>query len=218
MVAEVLARSDGRVETINLCFPCHVIWFDPGESAQLAARAVLSLFQAIHAQRDTAQRPLPERMPCPHCSQPLLLTHDLVKSGRLTYYRCACDHGRLTSFFQFLREKQFVRDLTPAELTRVRAEISEVHCSSCGAPVDLQRDASCSYCGAAISVLDADAVEKALRMWTEAQAKRVPPPQSAVPLPVFGDPAPAPDRSPSAGDLVELVQLGVRAIGKMLEH
>ncbi len=216
MRAEVFERSDGREETINICFPCHVIWFDRGESAQLAPRAVMSLFQAIHAQGDTARRTRPEHLACPHCGGPLALTHDLVKTGRLTYYRCTHDHGRLTSFFQFLREKQFVRDLNPAELTRVRAAIRELHCSSCGGPIDLERDASCPYCGAAISVLDADAVDKALRMWTEAQAKRASPP--AVPSGAGGDLALEPSTSPPAGDLVELVQLGVGAIGRLLNH
>jgi hypothetical protein len=39
-----------------------------------------------------------------------------AKAGRFSYWRCPDEHGRLTPFFQFLREKQFVRSLTPAEL------------------------------------------------------------------------------------------------------
>jgi len=216
--AEALERSDGRAETINLCFPCHVIWFDQGESGPLAPRAVMKLFQAIHAHHDTARHPLPERLRCPRCTELLELTHDLVKTGRFTYYRCLHGHGRLTSFFQFLREKQFVRDLTPAELTRVRAEIRELHCSSCGAPIDLQRDASCRYCGAAISVLDADAVGKAVRMWAEAQAKQTSPPQSPIQPRPFEGLVPAQDAALATSDLVELVSLGVSAIGSLLNR
>jgi len=217
MTAEALERSDGRAETINLCFPCRVIWFDQGESGPLAPQAVMKLFQAIHTHRGTGQRPLPQRLRCPRCTVPLELTHDLVKTGRLTYYRCLHGHGRLSSFFQFLREKQFVRDLSPAELTRVRAEIREVRCSSCGGPIDLQRDASCPYCGAAISVLDRDAVDKAVRMWTDAQAKRASAPQSAIQVPVSHDVTFAQDTSLATIDLPELVSLGLSAIGTLLD-
>lgn len=218
MTAEVLARSDGRAETVNLCFPCHVIWFDEDESGPLAPDAVMGLFKAIHAHQETTGRPLPQRLLCPRCNGLLRLTHDLVKTGRLTYYRCPDCHGRLTAFFQFLREKQFVRDLTPAELTRVRAEVHQLHCSSCGAPIDLQHDASCPYCGAAIAVLDADAVEKATRMWAEAQARQLAAPRATLPPPVLDDPTPVHDPSAAHADLIELVSLGLNAIGRLLRN
>ena len=66
-----------------------------------------------------------------------MLTHDICKSGPLSYYRCPQDNGRLTPFFQFLREKQFLRVLTAAELASVR--VKQLQCSNCGAPIDLER-------------------------------------------------------------------------------
>ncbi len=175
MQSRSLARGMGGELQIDLCHPCHVIWFDLNESVQLAPGAVIDLFQEIHRHRDAARRPLAERPECPHCRSVLALTRDMAKSGRFTYYRCPADHGRLTPFFEFLREKQFVRSLTPAELARVRAELKTVRCSGCGAPIDLERETKCGFCRAPIAILDADAVERAVKMWSEAEARRARP-------------------------------------------
>ena len=134
----MLARNIGGELQIDVCHPCHAIWFDRNESLQLAPGAVIELFRDINRHRDDARRQLAEGSSCPHCHAALVLTHDVVKTGRFTYYRCPHDHGRLTPFSEFLREKQFVRSLTPAELARVRVELKTVRCSSCGAPIDLR--------------------------------------------------------------------------------
>jgi ribosomal protein L31 len=170
-----LARNTGGELQVDLCHPCHAIWFDRNESLQLAPGAVIELFRDIHRHRDDARRPLAERPQCPHCRSVLALTRDMGKSGRFTYYRCTHDHGRLTPFAEFLREKQFVRALTPAELARVRAELKTVRCSGCGAAVDLERGNACGFCRAPIAILDPDAVERALKMWSDAEARRVRP-------------------------------------------
>ncbi|MGE5791146.1 MAG: hypothetical protein ACM36B_00545 [Bacteroidota bacterium] len=172
MEPRALARHAGGDLQVDLCHPCHAIWFDRNESLQLAPGAVVALFQDIHRHRDDARRPLAERPQCPHCRSALALTRDLARTGRFSYYRCPQGHGRLTPFFEFLREKQFVRSLTPAELARVRAELKSVRCSGCGAPIDLQRESKCGFCRAPVAILDADAVEKAVRMWSEAEARR----------------------------------------------
>jgi len=172
MTKRALPNHDAGQVCLDLCYPCHAIWFDRNESVQLAPRAVIELFRDIHARQGEPRRALPERFGCPRCRAPLALTHDLTKAGRFSYWRCPDEHGRLTPFFQFLREKQFVRSLTPAELGRVRAELKIVRCSSCGAPIDLQRDTACGFCKAPLAILDADAVEKALREWSQAEKRR----------------------------------------------
>jgi len=165
---------------IDLCYPCHVIWFDQSESVALAPDGVIELFREIHRHEKAERRPLEARLGCPRCRTRLARTNDLSKSGAFTYYRCTAGHGRLTPFFQFLREKQFVRSLNPVEIARVRAEIRQVQCSSCGAPIDLERGASCTHCGSPLAVLDADAVEKAVRMYSTAAAKRAPDPDAVA--------------------------------------
>jgi hypothetical protein len=173
-------RHGSGAVAIDLCYPCHVIWFDQSESVQLAPDGVIELFREIHRHDKAERRPLDARLGCPRCRARLARTSDLSKSGPFTYYRCTAGHGRLTPFFQFLREKQFVRLLNPTEIAQVRAEIRQVQCSSCGAPVDLERGASCTHCGAPLAVLDADAVEKAVRMYSKVAAKRTPDPDSVA--------------------------------------
>ena len=151
----------GRGVDLDICYDCHGIWFDPFESAQLSPAAILQLFELIRKQ-DDPPRPLAVTCACPTCHQALALTHDFERTNRITYFRCVQGHGRFTTFMQFLREKNFVRTLNPAEINRLRAVVAQVKCSSCGAPVDLARDAECSYCHSPIAILDADAVSHAV--------------------------------------------------------
>jgi hypothetical protein len=160
-------KPSGRVE-LDLCLACHAIWFDQYESATLTPGSVLELFRVIHKQQGQALRPLGDVLKCPACQTGLALTHDFQRTNRISYYRCPAAHGRLTTFFQFLREKQFVRDLTRPEIEQLKACVKQVRCSSCGAPVDLGKDPQCGYCRAPISILDPDAVR---RMLAELDAK-----------------------------------------------
>lgn len=169
MQAEHFERTAGGELEIEICYACRAIWFDHMESAQLAPGGTIELFKKIHQHRDDGYHTLPARLPCPRCREPLKLTNDIVKTGRVSYYRCVSNHGRLTTFFHFLREKKFVRNLTPKELNTIKAKIAEVRCSGCGGPVDIQHDTACGYCRAPLSVLDAQAVEKALAELSDRQ-------------------------------------------------
>jgi DNA-directed RNA polymerase subunit RPC12/RpoP len=157
---------------LDLCFACHVMWLDERESIQLSPRGTMDLFQILHAHRDDPRHAIGNRLACSRCKRPLSLRNDIGKYGRLSYYACPAKHGRLTPFSEFLKEKQFVRELSQAEQNRVRAELKEVQCSSCGAPVDLMKAFRCEHCGSPIAVLDADAVEKTLRQLEQADEKR----------------------------------------------
>jgi DNA-directed RNA polymerase subunit RPC12/RpoP len=166
------ARASHGDLSLDLCFDCHAIWFDQYESAQLTPGAVIELFRLIHDHRDRPARPLGDRLACPHCSRALKLTFDMQRSNRITYHRCEQGHGRFSSFMQFLREKNFVRSLTGPEIVKLRERVAQVRCSGCGAPVDLSRDAACSYCRSPIAVLDADAVAKTVAELSSAEARR----------------------------------------------
>jgi hypothetical protein len=157
--------------TLDLCFSCQAIWFDQYESSSLTPGAVLELFRMIHEHRDEHPRPLADSMRCVSCRGRLQLTHDIQRTNRIAYYRCAEGHGRLTTFFQFLREKNFVRSLTGLEIDQLKVHIAQVRCSGCGAPINVERDAQCSYCHSPISILDADAVNRTLAELTE-QSRR----------------------------------------------
>ena len=173
-------KPSGKAE-LDLCFACHAIWFDQYESTSLTPGAVLELFQLIHEHHDQPPRPLGDSLRCPGCRASLALTHDVLRTSRITYYRCTASHGRLTTFFQFLREKQFVRDLTKPEIDQLRATVKQVRCSSCGAPVNLGRDAACGYCRAPISILDAEAVKKTIaELGAQERGRKLGDPQQVV--------------------------------------
>lgn len=162
MKRETFGRKPLGTLDLDLCFDCQAIWFDAFESPQLTPGAVLKLFREIDAQRSRTPRAPGPVLRCVTCRDRLALTHDIQRTNRIVYYRCPEGHGRFTTFLQFLREKDFVRSLTPVEVQRLSAAVGQVRCSSCGAPVDIARDAECPYCHAPISILDVDAVRRTL--------------------------------------------------------
>ena len=174
MLGQDLEAHTQCMVRVDLCFPCAGIWFDHLESVQLAPAAVLDLLKQINAHRDDPRHDTASRLGCPRCPEPLALSFDLSKAGRFSYFRCPGGDGRFTPFMQFLREKQFIRTLTPAELKQVRLDVRQVLCSQCGAPIDLEHDSQCRYCQSPVSLLDPDAVEKAVKMWSEAANRRRP--------------------------------------------
>ena len=162
MRKEAFERKLGGEMPIDLCPPCRLIWFDPFESLQLTSAGLLEMFKLIHAhERDPANQ-VRDLLDCPRCRSQLVLTHDLQRSTRFVYYRCQGNHGRLIAFHQFLREKNFVRTLSAPEVGRLKADVRQVRCSSCGAPINLATDTACTFCKAPIEVLDADAMQTAL--------------------------------------------------------
>jgi hypothetical protein len=173
-------RPDGQV-TLDLCFECHAIWFDEFESSQLTPGATIELFRLIHERGTPAARPVSDTAGCPVCHRRLALTHDIQRSNRFVYHRCPQRHGRFTTFFHFLREKQFIRSLTNVEIDKLKATVQQVRCSGCGAPVHVERDAACGYCHAPLAILDAGAVQRTLDELTERERSRpAPDPAGAI--------------------------------------
>jgi hypothetical protein len=163
-----LDTAHGGTVTLDLCFGCQGMWIDPKENLRLAPAAVARLFTLLHEQRNTGRNPLAAKMNCPRCSTGLTEGFDLVRSGRYITYRCNRHHGRFSSFSSFMIEKGFVRQLTRAEIDEIARKVAVIHCSSCGAPVDLRRDHACAHCRSALSLLDPKAVETALAGYAKA--------------------------------------------------
>ncbi len=161
----------GEVE-IDFCFGCQGLWFDPLENQKLAPEAIASMFRLMHGHRDAAHRPLAEALHCPQCRGRLSQGFDIVRSGRYITHRCASRHGRFSSFSSFMIEKGFVRQLTPAEVAEIARKVGTIHCSSCGAPVDLRKEDACSHCRSPLSLLDPQAVEKALQAYAHPPARQ----------------------------------------------
>ena len=163
-MAPLMLEAFGALRPIEItaCAPCNLFWFDKSESIRLTPKAVLDLFQYI-GKAGSARKALATALSCPLCATALALTQDLQRTTRFTYWRCRNDHGRLTTFHQFLREKNFIRAPSPVELARLRATVRQISCSQCGAPIDLATDSACKHCGAAVALIDPDGVTKALR-------------------------------------------------------
>lgn len=165
------ALYSGDVE-IDFCFGCHGLWFDQMENLKLSPEAVATVFKAMHQHRDEPRTPLNNRLACPTCRGGLVQGFDIVRSGRYITHRCAARHGRFSSFSSFMIEKGFVRQLTRPEIADIAKKVGAIHCSACGAPVDLRREDACSHCRTALSLLDPQAVEKALQTYAHAPARQ----------------------------------------------
>jgi hypothetical protein len=163
-MAPLMLEAFGSLRPIEIsaCASCNLFWFDKSESVRLTPRSVLEVFQFI-GRSGRAGNTLSTQFKCPVCSMALALTHDLQRTTRFTYWRCRNDHGQLITFHHFLREKNFIRSPSPAELAKLRATVRQIACSQCGAPVDLANAVACTHCAAPIALIDPDGVAKALR-------------------------------------------------------
>jgi uncharacterized protein YbaR (Trm112 family) len=160
MEVHMLDGHLGRSIEVDLCEPCQSLWFDGKENLQLTPGATLTLFRAIgeHVRKPEAQAA--ELVKCPKCKARLRRTQDMQRNTRFTYFRCPNDHGRLTTFFEFLKEKDFIRPLTPQQIAELRKNVQIVNCSNCGAPVDLAKGTACAHCRSPLSMLDMNQAER----------------------------------------------------------
>jgi Zn-finger nucleic acid-binding protein len=166
MAEQTLDSRAGQPLHIDCCFPCQAFWFDGRESLALTPGSTLTLFRVIGEHTSRPERSGLELSKCPRCRAHLRRIRDMQRATRFEYYSCPNGHGRLTTFFDFLKEKDFVRPLTPQQIVELRKNIQMVNCSNCGAPIDLAKASSCSHCGSPVSMLDmkqAEAVVEQLR-------------------------------------------------------
>jgi hypothetical protein len=159
MTALTLDGHLGTKVEIDLCATCQVIWFDYHESLRLSPGATLTLFRMIGERKQASPPALHDPLKCPRCDLRLLLTNDRQRNTPFRYRRCARDHGRLITFFDFLREKDFVRPLSAQQILDLRANVQSVNCSNCGAPVDLTHASECAHCRTPLSMLDLNQIE-----------------------------------------------------------
>ncbi len=164
-----------RPVEIDVCHDCNAIWFDQGESTQLSPDGTVALFQLINERggaSSSATSKFGEGLRCVTCGTGMRLTNDRVKNTRFAYQACPSGHGRLTTFYNFLAEKQFVRELTQAERAKLAVSVQQIKCSSCAAPVDIGKTDACQYCRAPVSVFDRDAAKKAIDHYLQARQQQ----------------------------------------------
>ncbi len=172
----------GNSVAIDVCHNCNALWFDQSESTQLSPDGTVALFQLINERggaASTASSKFGEGLRCVTCGTGMRLTNDRVKNTRFAYQSCPMGHGRLTTFYNFLSEKQFVRELTSAERAKLAVSVQQIKCSSCAAPVDIGKTDACQYCRAPVSVFDRDAAKKAIDHYLAARQRQPAQPSSS---------------------------------------
>ena len=170
-VFDLPKRTTGTIQ-LDLCFNCQGLWSDAYETFQITPGGIIDLFKLIHVHRDDPRQPLPAKLSCPRCSDPLIPVKDVGRSGHFNYHRCLQQHGRFVAFSQFMIEKGFVRQLSQAEVKTLAVSIGTIRCSGCGAPVDIRNESACSHCGAPIAILDETAVSRALASYQQEEKQR----------------------------------------------
>ncbi len=123
-----LAGYYGRAVEIDVCHDCNAIWFDHGESTQLSPDGTVALFQLINERGGTshnAASKFGEGLRCVIGGTGTRQTLDRVKKTRFAYQACSNGHGRLTTFYNFLAAKQFVRELTQAERAKLAVSVQQ---------------------------------------------------------------------------------------------
>jgi hypothetical protein len=154
MTEQALDGHLGTPITVDVCERCQAFWFDDKESLQLSPGSTLRLFRIIGERAAGARQPFGTTCKCPRCGMRLMPVHDLQRTTRFEYQRCPAKHGRLITFFDFLREKNFIRPLSPAQVEELRRNVQTVNCSNCGAPIDLAKTSTCAHCGSPLSMLN----------------------------------------------------------------
>lgn len=154
MAEHTLDGHMGVAVTIDMCLACQAFWFDGRESLQLTPGSTLKLFRLIGELTSSARQPMSASCTCPRCGLRLVPVQDFQRTTRFQYRRCSRRHGRLITFFDFLREKDFIRPLSAAQIAELRSNVDSINCSNCGAPVDLATTSTCAHCSSPLSMLD----------------------------------------------------------------
>jgi Zn-finger nucleic acid-binding protein len=174
MANRSLGGQLGRHVDNDICSSCKSFWFDQYENLQLTPRATLQLFRLIGEQASGGRQALARTAKCPRCDAQLMLTHDMQRNVRFQYLRCPNEHGRLTPFYDFLREKDFIRPLSADQIEALRRNVQSVNCSNCGGPIDVAHASSCEHCGSPLSMLDLQQAERLIAQLQQAgNAERV---------------------------------------------
>ena len=172
MTAMTLEAHLAPPVTIDVCKACQAFWFDKYESLKLAASSTLKLLKFIGESSSTAKAPLSDVLNCPRCGAHLRMTHDMQRTTKFSYWNCGNEHGRFIGYLDFLREKNFIRPLSPKEIADLRQKIQNVNCSNCGAAIDLATGSVCAHCGSPISILDMNQPQQMLNELKQAAEPR----------------------------------------------
>lgn len=219
-------KLDGRLGTqltVDVCTPCQAFWFDLHYDLQLSPAATLQLMKYIGEHSSAPKPAVAKVLICPRCGTGLTLAHNMTRNVHFTYWQCGNQHGHFIWFLEFLKEKNFIRPLSPPEIQHLRETVQSVKCSSCGAAIDLQNNSACPYCHSPVSILDLKEQQRMLAQLKEAGEPK--PVDPALPMKLAMAKAGVSDlfqdhdaqwwEDARSGDLV---QAGLNAVARWLSH
>jgi Zn-finger nucleic acid-binding protein len=161
MQALRLAGHYGQGVEIDLCAPCHLVWFDPVESARLTGPGLLDLIGAMAAAQSLPHRTARPDLHCPRCRGALRQVHNRTRWGRSLQLECVQRHGAWQTFGQFLGEKGLLRAMSSADRARALERDGALHCVNCGGALG-PRDSRCRWCASVPAVVDVARLARAL--------------------------------------------------------
>lgn len=156
-----LAGHYGTTVEIDLCEPCHLVWFDVVESAQLSGPGLLDLIAAMAAAQTLAHLPLRPDTSCPRCRGRLRTVHNRTRWGPSLQIECVRHHGAWQTFAQFLSEKGLLRAMSSADRARALQRDGVLHCVNCGGEV-AAGDQVCRWCTSVPALVDVARLARAL--------------------------------------------------------
>src|SRR5258708_30068075 len=175
MSAVAVVGRSGAGFDVDVCPDCRAFWFDRFENTRLSSGSTVKLFHLMAEHQGSAAPPLRQPLPCPRCQGHLALVHDMQQRGtKFDYWRCPT-HGHFITFLQFLKEKDFVRPLTPKQIAELRQNIQTLDCSNCGGPIDLVKESTCPHCASPLTMIDMKQIAVHLRELEQDAA--APPPE-----------------------------------------
>jgi hypothetical protein len=180
MTALTLDGHSGAAVAVDMCESCHAFWFDGYESLQLSPGSTLKLFTRIGELTTGTKPAISPVLHCPRCRSHLLTAHDRQRATPFEYWRCGHGDGRFITFFNFLREKSFIKALSAKELAELRQNVQIINCSNCGGSIDLTHESACPHCGSPLSMLDMNQAHTLVAQLREAATPR--PIDPALPL------------------------------------
>lgn len=153
MQAITLAGHYGRVVELDLCAPCHLVWFDQTETARLTGSGLLDLIAAMAAAQSLPHEVLRADARCPRCSGRLDTVHNRSRWGESLQLQCHRRHGAYQSFAQFLQEKGLLRPMSGLDRAQMLQQRGHIDCVNCGSSIGAS-DAQCPHCQSVPSLLD----------------------------------------------------------------
>ena len=151
----------GSSVELDLCAPCHLVWFDQTEAARLPGTALLELIGTMAHSQTLPHEVLRDDARCPRCSGHLKTVHNSTRWGHSLQLECQRGHGAYQTFAQFLQEKGLLRPMSHLDRAQLLQRQGRIDCVNCGAAVGTA-DEQCPFCRSVPSLLDVARLAHAL--------------------------------------------------------